>query len=57
MDGRKANGEREMEGGRKVLRVDIAGHQVQLDYDEAAVSLDQVKEILAEEDYPVESIA
>jgi copper chaperone CopZ len=43
--------------GIQAVRVDIDGHLVQLDYDESAVTLDQVKEILAEEEYPVESIA
>jgi copper chaperone CopZ len=43
--------------GVRSVRVDIPERLVRLDYDEAAVSLDQVKEILAEEDYPVESIA
>ena len=41
--------------GIQTVRVDIPEHRVQLDYDEAAVSLDDVKKILAEEEYPVES--
>lgn len=42
--------------GVRAVRVDIPAHQVQLDYDDAAVSLDKVKEILAEEEYPVEAV-
>jgi copper chaperone CopZ len=43
--------------GIRSVRVDIPERLVQLDYDESAVSIDQVKEILAEEDYPVEAVA
>jgi copper chaperone CopZ len=43
--------------GVRSVRVDIPGHLVRLDYDESAISLDQVQEILADEDYPVESVA
>ena len=43
-----------VEGVRSV-RVDIPARQVRLDYDEQQVDLDRVKEILQEEDYPVES--
>jgi len=39
------------------VRVDIPGKQVELEYDPGQVSLDRVKEILAEADYPVESVA
>lgn len=42
--------------GVRTVRVDIPAHQVQLDYDDAAVSLDRVREILAEEEYPVEAV-
>ncbi len=42
--------------GIQAVRVDIPEHRVQLDYDESAVSLDDVKKILAEEDYPVEAV-
>ena len=45
-----------VEGVRSV-RVDIPARQVRLDYNEQQVSLDHVKEILQEEDYPVESVA
>ena len=43
--------------GIRSVRVNIPERLVQLDYDEATVSIDQVKEILAEEDYPVEAVA
>jgi len=43
--------------GIRSVQVDIPERLVRLDYDEAGVSLDEVKEILAEEDYPVESVA
>ena len=43
--------------GIRSVRVDIPERLVRLDYDESAVSIDQVKEILAEEDYPVEAVA
>lgn len=45
-----------VEGVRSV-RVDIPARQVRLDYDEQQVDLARVKEILQEEDYPVESVA
>ena len=38
------------------VRVDIAARQVKLDYDPARVSLEKVREILSEEEYPVESV-
>jgi copper chaperone len=42
--------------GIETVRVDIPEHRVQLDYDESTVSLDDVKKILAAEDYPVEAV-
>jgi copper chaperone len=42
--------------GIQAVRVDIPAHRVQLDYDESTVSLDDVKKILAEEEYPVEAV-
>jgi copper chaperone len=45
-----------VEGVRNV-RVDIPTRQVRVDYDEARVSVDQMKDVLQEEDYPVESVA
>ena len=44
-----------MQGVRSV-NVDIPSKQVQVDYDEAALDVDRLKEILAEEDYPVASV-
>jgi len=43
-----------VEGIRRVL-VDIPEKQVRVDYDEAQVSIDRMKDVLQEEDYPVES--
>jgi copper chaperone CopZ len=42
--------------GVQTVQVDIPARTVQLEYDEGAVSLDRVKEILAEEDYPVAAV-
>jgi copper chaperone len=42
--------------GVRSIKVDIDGKQVQLDYDESALNLDRVQQILAEEDYPVASV-
>ena len=39
------------------VSVDIPTKKVTVQYDPAVVGLDQVKEVLAEEDYPVESVA
>jgi len=43
--------------GVQSVSVDIPAKQVQVEYDDARVSTDQMKDILAEEDYPVESVA
>ena len=43
--------------GVRTVNVDIPGKQVHVDYDEARVSVDQMKDVLQEEDYPVESVA
>ena len=43
--------------GIRSVNVDITGKQVRVDYDEAQVSIDQMKVVLNEEDYPVESVA
>ncbi len=42
--------------GVQKIQVDIPTKTVQLDFDEATLSLDRVKEILAEEDYPVAGV-
>jgi copper chaperone len=38
------------------VRVDIPGKQVRVDYDETQVSVERMKDVLQEEDYPVESV-
>ena len=43
--------------GVRTVSVDIPGRQVRVEYDAAHVDVDTLKEILQEEDYPVESIA
>ena len=43
--------------GVRTVNVDIPTRQVRVDYDETVVSIDKVKEVLQEEDYPVESVA
>jgi copper chaperone len=42
--------------GVRAVNVDIAGKQVYVDFDETHVSVDQMKDVLQEEDYPVESV-
>ncbi len=43
--------------GVRAVNVDIPAKQVRVDYDEATVDVNRMKEILQEEDYPVESVA
>jgi copper chaperone len=43
--------------GIRAVRVDIPAHQVRVDYDESQVNVDKMKELLQDEDYPVESVA
>jgi copper chaperone len=43
--------------GIRSVNVDIPAKQVRVDYDEASVNVDRMKEILQEEEYPVESVA
>ncbi len=43
--------------GIQTVAVDIPAKQVRVSYDDAQVGIDQMKEILAEEEYPVESTA
>jgi copper chaperone len=45
-----------VEGIRNV-QVDIPAKTVRVDYDEAQVNIEKMKELLQEEDYPVESVA
>jgi copper chaperone len=43
--------------GVRTVNVDIPGKQVHIDYDDSRVSVDQMKDVLQEQDYPVESVA
>ncbi len=43
--------------GVREVRVDIPAKQVRVEYDDRAVDVGKMKEILAEEDYPVESVS
>ena len=43
--------------GVRSVNVDIPTKQVKVDYDESVVNVNHFKEILQEEDYPVESVA
>ena len=45
-----------VEGVRSV-KVDIPSKQVRVDYDEGVVTVDRMKNILQDEEYPVESVA
>ncbi len=42
--------------GVQVVNVDIPTRQVTVEYDPTTVGIDRMKEVLAEEDYPVESV-
>ena len=42
--------------GVRNVTVDIPGKQVRVDYDESQVSVDQMKEVLEEEEYLVQSV-
>jgi copper chaperone len=43
--------------GIRAVDADISARQVRVDYDEARVNVGRMKQILQEEDYPVESVA
>jgi len=43
--------------GVRSVRVDIPARQVRVDYDESQVSVDTMRDLLQEEDYPVDSVA
>jgi copper chaperone len=43
--------------GVNSVSVDIPARQVKVDYNASQVDLEKMKEILQEEDYPVESVA
>ena len=38
------------------VSVDIPARQVKVEYDDAQLNIDKMKELLNEEDYPVESV-
>ena len=42
--------------GIRSVNVDIPHRQVRVDYDEAQVSVDRMKEVLVAEEYPVASV-
>ena len=39
------------------VKVDIPARQVRVDYDDAQLSIERMKDVLQEEDYPVTSVA
>jgi copper chaperone len=43
--------------GVRTVNVDIPARQVHVEYDEAQVSIEKMKDVLQEEEYPVESVA
>ena len=43
--------------GVRSVKVDIPARQVHVDYDDSSLDVNRMKEILQEEDYPVESVA
>lgn len=43
-------------GGVESVVVDIPGHQVTVQFDDAAVSLERIKDVLREEEYPVAAV-
>ena len=43
--------------GVKQVSIDIPTKQVTVEFDQSQVNVDKMKEILAEEDYPVASVA
>ena len=46
----------ENRAGVRSVSIDIPAKQVSLEYDEQALNIEEVRELLAEEDYPVESV-
>jgi copper chaperone CopZ len=43
--------------GIRTVHVDISEKQVRIEFDAAQVSVDRMKDVLQEEDYPVESVS
>ena len=46
-----------LQAGVQNVHVDVPTHTVHLEFDDRTISLDRVKEILEEEEYPVEAVA
>lgn len=44
------------QAGVQSVRVDVPTQKVHLEFDERTISLEKVKEILQEEEYPVEAV-
>ncbi|MFN8533608.1 MAG: heavy-metal-associated domain-containing protein [Dehalococcoidia bacterium] len=44
------------EDGVQLVKVDIPAKTVRLSFDEGKLTLDRVRDVLAEEDYPVEAV-
>ena len=42
--------------GIRTVKVDIPTRQVRVEYDESVVDVNKMKDVLQEEDYPVESV-
>lgn len=42
--------------GVKSVKVDVPAHLVSVEFDEAKVGLEKIKELLLEEEYPVSSV-
>jgi copper chaperone len=42
--------------GVRTVKVDIPTKQVRVEYDESVVDVNKMKDVLQEEDYPVESV-
>jgi copper chaperone len=42
--------------GVKSVKVDIPAAQVEVEYEEAAADLERMKQVLADEDYPVRAV-
>jgi copper chaperone len=43
--------------GVRTVNVDIPAKQVRVEYDDRVVDVDKMKDVLKEEDYPVESVS
>ena len=45
------------QAGVQKVQVDVPTHKVHLEYDEGKISLERVKKILEDEEYPVEAVS